>query len=92
MEYVKKLHKGKKWKKDSHAVIEGLDAEDWLVIDMGNIVLHLFHPDARIQWDLETLWTVGKLSALEGRFILFEPLEMAMTDFLFANQVRNSTI
>lgn len=59
MEYVKKLHKGKKWKKDSHAVIEGLDAEDWLVIDMGNIVLHLFHPDARIQWDLETLWTVG---------------------------------
>ena len=40
--------------------IEGLDAEDWLVMDMGNIVLHLFQPEARASWDLETLWTVGK--------------------------------
>jgi len=59
MEYVKKLHKGKRGKKDPHAIIEGLEAEDWLVVDMGNIVLHLFHPDTRDQWDLETLWTVG---------------------------------
>jgi len=59
MEYVKKLHKGKRGKKDPHATIEGLESEDWLVVDMGNIVLHLFHPEARSEWDLETLWTVG---------------------------------
>ena len=61
MEYVKKLHKGKRGKKDPHATIEGLESEDWLVVDMGNIVLHLFHPEARSEWDLETLWTVGRL-------------------------------
>jgi len=60
MEYVKKLHKGKKRSKDAHAVIEGLDSEDWLVMDMGNIVLHLFQSHARTHWDLETLWTVGE--------------------------------
>ena len=51
--------KGKKWRKDPHAVIEGVVAEDWLVMDLGNIVLHLFQPSARAEWDLEMLWTVG---------------------------------
>lgn len=60
MEYVKKLHKGKKGSRDRHVVIEGLDSEDWLVMDMGNLVLHLFQPTARTHWDLETLWTVGE--------------------------------
>jgi len=61
MEYVKKLHKGKRGKKDPHCTIEGLDEDkEWLVVDMGNIVLHLFsRPEKRREYDLETLWTAG---------------------------------
>ncbi|XP_074659755.1 uncharacterized protein LOC141912450 [Tubulanus polymorphus] len=40
--------------------IEGADARDrWLALDLGNIALHLFLPEVREIYDLETLWTLG---------------------------------
>jgi len=36
--------------------IEGYDASKWLVQDYGNIVVHLFDPDARLYYALEDLW------------------------------------
>ena len=62
--------------------IEGLDAEDWLVMDMGNIVLHLFQPEARASWDLETLWTVGKNRMKAGGGCRV-PGEFRMCSYLF---------
>lgn len=37
-----------------------MDSDDWKVLDMGNIVLHIFDQQTREKYDLETLWTVGK--------------------------------
>lgn len=58
-EFLKKLYKRKKDKKDPTLFIEGEQCPDWKVLDMGNIVLHIFLPEAREHYDVETLWTVG---------------------------------
>ncbi|HEV3205168.1 MAG TPA: ribosome silencing factor [Gemmataceae bacterium] len=36
--------------------IEGYEAGKWVVQDYGNIVVHLFDPDARLYYALEDLW------------------------------------
>ncbi len=36
--------------------IEGLGGSDWVLIDAGDIVIHLFKPDARILYGLERMW------------------------------------
>lgn len=35
---------------------EGLDSARWVLIDFGDVVLHVFQPDERGYYDLETLW------------------------------------
>jgi ribosome-associated protein len=41
--------------------IEGQPEEGWLVLDMGDIVLHLFTPDQREYYKIEELWSEGKV-------------------------------
>jgi ribosome-associated protein len=36
--------------------IEGLDALQWVLMDYGDFVVHVFHDDARRFYDLERLW------------------------------------
>ncbi|RMH50765.1 MAG: ribosome silencing factor [Zetaproteobacteria bacterium] len=38
------------------APIEGLDAMEWLVIDLLDVVVHLFLPETREYFQLERLW------------------------------------
>lgn len=35
---------------------EGIEGSSWILLDYGDIVLHVFSPEARIQYDLEHLW------------------------------------
>jgi len=39
------------------ASIEGLEAMEWLLIDLGDVVVHLFLPDVREEFQFERLWT-----------------------------------
>lgn len=41
--------------------IEGRAGDGWLVIDLGDIVIHLFSPDQRNYYRLEQLWERGKI-------------------------------
>jgi ribosome-associated protein len=41
--------------------IDGLSREGWLVVDYGDVVVHLFSPDMREHYDLEELWSDGKV-------------------------------
>jgi ribosome-associated protein len=40
------------------AKIEGLEATEWLLIDLGDIVVHVMQPQVRGFYDLESLWRV----------------------------------
>lgn len=32
-------------------------SQDWIIVDMGKFVLHVFTPEVREYYDLEGLWT-----------------------------------
>ncbi len=36
--------------------VEGAHGADWVLIDAGDVVVHLFKPDARITYGLEKMW------------------------------------
>ncbi|MDP3536087.1 ribosome silencing factor [Halomonas sp. M1] len=36
--------------------VEGGDNADWVLVDLGDIVVHIMLPDARALYDLERLW------------------------------------
>jgi ribosome-associated protein len=35
--------------------------DGWLVVDYGDVVVHLFSPDQRTYYQLEELWSEGKV-------------------------------
>tara|TARA_B100000212_G_scaffold45995_1_gene29713 strand:+ start:1658 stop:2044 length:387 start_codon:yes stop_codon:yes gene_type:complete len=39
--------------------IEGLNQGDWVLIDGGDIIIHLFRPEIREFYNLEKMWQVG---------------------------------
>ncbi|QLH37449.1 MAG: ribosome silencing factor [Parachlamydiaceae bacterium] len=41
--------------------MDGAGSSDWLVMDYGDIVIHLFVPDLREKYELEQLWREAKL-------------------------------
>lgn len=45
------------------AQIEGFGNADWVLLDAGDIIVHIFHPEARERFKLEELWgkRVGSL-------------------------------
>ncbi|HEX5644694.1 MAG TPA: ribosome silencing factor [Erythrobacter sp.] len=42
------------------ARIEGLPAADWVLIDAGDVVVHLFRPEVRSFYNLEKMWGFGE--------------------------------
>ena len=41
--------------------LEGEARDGWLVVDYGDVVVHLFSPDQREYYQLEELWGEGKV-------------------------------
>ena len=39
--------------------IEGLKTCDWVLIDAGDVIVHLFRPEVRSFYDLEKMWSVS---------------------------------
>ena len=42
-----------------HVRIEGLPAADWVLVDAGDVVVHLFRPEVRSFYNLERMWAFG---------------------------------
>ncbi|MDX8406255.1 MAG: ribosome silencing factor [Mariprofundus sp.] len=38
--------------------VEGMEAAEWLLVDLGDVVVHLFLPEIRANFQLERLWAV----------------------------------
>jgi ribosome-associated protein len=50
------IHSQYQWK----IRIEGEPSEGWILIDAGDIIIHLFSPERRNYYQLEDLWSKGK--------------------------------
>jgi ribosome-associated protein len=48
------------------AKVEGLEAMEWLLVDLGDVVVHLFLPEVRESFQLEHLWSQPDSLAGEG--------------------------
>ncbi|KAF7996484.1 hypothetical protein HCN44_002116 [Aphidius gifuensis] len=57
--YIRKAYKLKHHVTDLIPRLEGKNSQDWMALDLGNIVLHIFSNSAREKFDLETLWSIG---------------------------------
>ena len=42
------------------AKVEGLPAADWVLIDAGDVIVHLFRPEVRSFYNLERMWAFGE--------------------------------
>lgn len=40
--------------------MEGLSQGDWVLIDAGDVVVHIFRPEVRSFYNLERMWTLGE--------------------------------
>ncbi len=40
-------------------LVEGKDGSDWVLVDGGNVVIHIFRPEARSYYNLEKMWSVA---------------------------------
>lgn len=55
-EVLKKGHK--------YVQLEGTELTDWILVDLGNVIVHLFKPEARQTYDLESMWDHNTIHAL----------------------------
>ena len=43
--------------------IEGLPAADWVLVDAGDVIVHVFRPEVRSFYNLERMWGIGDVPA-----------------------------
>ncbi len=44
-----------------NARVEGLEAGDWVLIDAGDIIIHVFRPEVREFYNLERMWAAPEI-------------------------------
>jgi ribosome-associated protein len=50
----------RKLKEKGRVRIEGLEACDWVLLDTGDIIVHIFRPEVREFYNLEKMWSAER--------------------------------
>ncbi|WP_208435279.1 ribosome silencing factor [Bartonella phoceensis] len=58
------------WKDSGYSLasVEGLAGGDWVLIDTGDIIVHLFRPEIRLFYNLEKIWLSPDLNNTKSVF------------------------
>ena len=48
-------------KYQAHCIVQGIAEGGWMLLDIGDIVVHIFSPDRRNYYSLEELWNESKI-------------------------------
>lgn len=46
--------------------MEGYDTANWVLLDFGDVIVHIFDKENRLLYDLERIWRDGKLVDLDN--------------------------
>ena len=46
--------------------IEGRETGDWILVDVGDVILHIFRPEVRLFYNLEKIWSVPLPESLQN--------------------------
>ncbi|KAL1498124.1 hypothetical protein ABEB36_008977 [Hypothenemus hampei] len=58
-QFVRRVFKQKRYSTDTVPILEGAKSSHWMAMDLGNIALHIFSRESRLEYDLDSLWAVG---------------------------------
>ena len=76
------LLRGLKTQGWGRAQVEGLPQADWVLIDAGDVIVHLFRPEVRAFYNIEKIWSVEPPHTAERTRRAFVAQDLSEPDLL----------